>query len=134
MTNVHKESLAILCGTGDPPLEPPLTSDEPFPGLVLAAPGGFGRDADRPECWTPDRDAGEPFGHALGLARHRLESEDSLGVTAEVWTDHRSDGCLDEGEYRFEDGFGVETEGGHTWPLRWAFSVRIRDPATGRRS
>lgn len=107
------------------PLELPAVDDASAPTIALVRPGSFDRDEARPECWRVDRDPDQGFGHGLGLWVDEVEPGDSFACDAEVWTDHRAEGCLPPGRYVFEDRTYVDE-----WDAvaEWEFALRVSDP------
>ena len=104
------------------PLQLPAVDDTSDPTIVLVRPGSFDRDEARPECWRVDKDPGEGFGRGLGLWVDEVERGDEFACEAEVWTDHRAEGCLPPGRYVFEDRTYVDE-----WDAlaEWSFELEV---------
>ncbi|WP_435177041.1 hypothetical protein [Halorussus sp. AFM4] len=66
--------------------------------------------------WTGD----EGFGRGLGLWVDEVERGDEFTCEAEVWTDHRADGCLPPGRYAFADSTYVAERDA---VAEWAFEL-----------
>ncbi|NHN60399.1 MULTISPECIES: hypothetical protein [Halorussus] len=109
---------------GPPPLQLPAVDDASDPTVALVRPGSFDRDGTRPECWRADRDPDEGFGRGLGLWVNEVERGDSFACEAEIWTDHRAEGCLPPGCYEFADRTHVVE-----WDAiaEWAFELRLTE-------
>lgn len=110
---------------GTLPLELPAVDDPSDPTLALVRPSrSFERDDSRPECWRIDRDESEGFGRGLGLPYRDVERGDSVACEAEVWTDHRSAGCLPPGRYAFDGSVYVAD-----WDAvgEWAFELELSE-------
>lgn len=111
---------------GPPPLDLPAVDDPSDPTLALVPTAGrsFDRDDDRPECWRVDRDPGEGFGSHLGLWTGEVGPDDEFAREAQVWTDHRTEGCLPVGRYGFSGRTYVAD-----WEAvaDWEFTLRVSD-------
>lgn len=110
---------------GPLPLELPAVDDPSSQTIALVRTGrGFDRDDSRPECWRVNKDSDEGFGYDLGLRVYDVERGDAFTCEAEVWTDHRADGCLPLGEYAFEGRIYVAD-----WDAvaEWSFALEIAE-------
>ncbi|WP_158058306.1 hypothetical protein [Halorussus halophilus] len=119
---VGDEDVTISSGAEQPTMTLPLVDDVSNQTIALVPSGRFDRDETRPECWRVDKGPEEGFGYHLAAWFHEVELGDTFSREAEVWTDHRADGCLPPGRYTFEESCYVEE-----WEAiaKWSFELEI---------
>ncbi|UPV75532.1 hypothetical protein M0R89_05560 [Halorussus limi] len=108
---------------GPPPLKLPVVDDVSNPTLALVPSDRFDRDDARPECWRVGKDPSEGYG--LGLWTGEVGPGDEFACEAQLWTDHRAEGCLPVGRYSFGGRSYVAD-----WDAvaEWEFTLRVSDP------
>ncbi|MFC4447580.1 hypothetical protein [Halorussus aquaticus] len=121
------ETDATLLFGSTAPMELPALAEGPPPSLLLVPTDrNPDRDDSRPECWRPDRDSDDHFGHPLGLRRRAVAPGETVACEAAVWSDYRTDDCLPPGRYTFTDTVSVADR--DPAYREWSFSLRIERP------